>query len=210
MCTLQQLLTGISPVTFWATSFLHDFLFFSIVCSCFLIVFVVSGWMQGYLNFVILLLVLYFWSCVPFIYAVSFLFSSPSKAIVLLFLWQMVAAFAAMLIMTIISHTVNVDPTIAELIRSILLCLLPSFAFGNAVMTVGTYSASKMPPHLLWEWNMLGKNLTFMLIFGCFSTLLFVLFQFKVVRYRWHQIWDLRYGRRNYGTVGLIAFQLSS
>ncbi|KAJ1356217.1 hypothetical protein KIN20_013893 [Parelaphostrongylus tenuis] len=158
--------------------------------------------MEGYLNFVILLLLLYFWSCVPFVYAVSFLFSSPSKAIVLLFLWQMVAAFAAMLIMTIISTTVSVDPTIAELIRSILLFLLPSFAFGNAVMTVGTSSASKIPPQLLWQWNMLGKNMTFMLIFGCFSTLLFVLFQFKVIRYRWHQIWDLRFGRRNYETLG--------
>ncbi|EYC32562.1 hypothetical protein Y032_0003g1656 [Ancylostoma ceylanicum] len=69
-------------------------------------------------------------------------------------------------------------------------------------MTVGQFSGEKLPPHMLWQWNMLGKNMTFMLIFGCFSSLLFVLFQFKVVRYRWHQIWDLRYGRRSYGRVG--------
>lgn len=197
----QQMLTGISPITFWATSLLHDFLFFSVVCSCFLIVFIVSGWMQGYLNFVILLLVLYFWSCVPFVYAVSFLFSSPSKAIVILFLWQLVAAFAAMLVMTIISHAVTLDPTIADILRSILLFVLPSFAFGNAIMTVGTSSASKIPPQMLWEWNMLGKNMTLMLIFGCFSAMLFVLFQFKSVRYCWHQVWDLRFGRKDYGAV---------
>ncbi|KHJ86592.1 ABC transporter, ATP-binding protein [Oesophagostomum dentatum] len=69
-------------------------------------------------------------------------------------------------------------------------------------MTVGEASASKSPSHELWQWNMLGKNMTFMLIFGFFSSLLFVLFQFKTVRYRFHQIWDLRYGRRNYGRVG--------
>ncbi|KAL6725312.1 hypothetical protein Aduo_007373 [Ancylostoma duodenale] len=69
-------------------------------------------------------------------------------------------------------------------------------------MTVGQFSGEKLPPDMLWKWNMLGKNMTFMLIFGCFSSLLFVLFQFKVVRYRWHQIWDLRYGRRNYVKVG--------
>ncbi|KJH43307.1 ABC transporter, ATP-binding protein [Dictyocaulus viviparus] len=199
----QQMLTGISPTTFWATSFSYDFVFYSIICSCFLTVFLLSNWMQGYLHFLVLLLVLYFWSCVPFVYAVSFMFSSPSKANVLLFLWQLIAAFAAMVIMFVISQTITVDPTIAELIRSILLCVLPSFAFGNAVMTVGLSSAAKTPQQLLWQWNMLGKNLSFMFIFGCLSTLLFVLFQFKTVRYRWYQIWDLRFGRKNYGRIGV-------
>ncbi|VDM82880.1 unnamed protein product [Strongylus vulgaris] len=157
--------------------------------------------MRGYLQFIILLFVLYFWACVPFVYTVSFMFSSPSKANVLLIIWQLVAAFAAMIVLFLLSLQETVDPSLLEIIGSILLCFLPSFAVGNAVMTVGQSSAEKLPPHLLWEWNMLGKNLTFMLIFGCFSSLLFVLFQFKSVRYRWFQIWDLRYGRRNYGKV---------
>uniref|UniRef100_A0A7I4YF12 ABC transporter domain-containing protein n=1 Tax=Haemonchus contortus TaxID=6289 RepID=A0A7I4YF12_HAECO len=197
----QQSLTGISPVLFWLSSFLFDFLFYCIICACFLAVFIICGWMQGYLGFVILLFALYFWSCVPFIYAVSFMFSSPSKANVLLILWQLVAAFAAMMFIFIFVLGEILQPTISEIIRSLLLCLLPSFALGNAVMTVGTVSAEKSPPSVLWEWNMLGKNLTFMLIFGCFSSLLFLMFQFKIVRYRWFQLWDLRYGRRNYGRV---------
>ncbi|PIO67220.1 tRNA intron endonuclease [Teladorsagia circumcincta] len=106
-----------------------------------------------------------------------------------------------MLIIFIISFGELVEPTLSELIRSILLCFLPSFALGNAVMTVGTTSAEKLPPSVLWEWNMLGKNITFMLIFGCFSSLLFLMFQFKVIRYRWFQLWDLRYGRRCYARI---------
>ncbi|WKY02096.1 hypothetical protein Q1695_015815 [Nippostrongylus brasiliensis] len=198
----QQTLTGISPIVFWATSFFFDFVLYCIGCCCILLIFSVSGWMDGYLGFVVLLFILYFWSCVPFIYAVSFMFRSPSKANVLLIMWQFLAAIGAMLVIFIISTLALIDATMSEVIRSILLCLLPSFAFGNAVMTVGTSSAEKLPPHMLWNWNLIGKNVTFMLIFGCFSSLLFVLFQFKIVRFRWHQLWDLRYGRGNYGRVG--------
>ncbi|XGW13450.1 hypothetical protein V3C99_000070 [Haemonchus contortus] len=200
----QQSLTGISPILFWASSFLFDFLFYSIICACFLAVFIICGWMQGYLGFVILLFALYFWACVPFIYTVSFIFSSPSKANALLILWQLVAAFFAMMVFIIIfllGELTVIEPAIMEIIKSLLLCLLPSFALGNAVMTVGRVSAAKSPPSVLWEWNMLGRNLTFMLVFGCFSSLLFLTFQFKCVRYRCFQLYDLRHGCRRVGRV---------
>ncbi|KAK6034386.1 ABC transporter, ATP-binding protein [Cooperia oncophora] len=161
--------------------------------------------MQGYLGFVVLLFILYFWSCVPFIYAVSFMFTFTIESE-----RALVAAFAAMLIIFIVNFGELVDPTPGEIIRSILLCILPSFALGNAVMTVGTTSAEKLPPSTLWEWNMLGKNITFMLIFGCFSSLLFLMFQFKVIRYRWFQLWDLRYGRRHYGRVMNARLQVAN
>ncbi|VDO19952.1 unnamed protein product [Haemonchus placei] len=163
----QQSLTGISPVLFWASSFLFDFLFYSIICACFLAVFIICGWMQGYLGFVILLFALYFWSCVPFIYAVSFMFSSPSKANVLLILWQLVAAFAAMMFIFIFVLGEILQPTISEIIR--------------------------VTKNFISYCDNSGKNLTFMLIFGCFSSLLFLMFQFKIVRYRWFQLWDLLY-----------------
>ncbi|VDO36449.1 unnamed protein product [Haemonchus placei] len=197
----QQSLTGISPIVFWTSSFLFDFLFYSIVCACFLAVFIICGWMEGYLGFVILLFALYFWSCVPFIYAISFIFSSPSKANVFLILWQLVAAYAAMMSVVFFTLGEMIRSRLIEMIRSLLLCLLPSFALGNATVTVGTVSAEKLAPNILWEWDMLGRAITFMLIFGCFSSLLFLAFQFKIVRYCCFQLWNSRHQRRSDSSV---------
>ncbi|VDM79756.1 unnamed protein product, partial [Strongylus vulgaris] len=72
--------------------------------------------MRGYLQFIILLFVLYFWACVPFVYTVSFMFSSPSKANVLLIIWQLVAAFAAMIVLFLLSLQETVDPSLLEII----------------------------------------------------------------------------------------------
>ncbi|KAK5983194.1 hypothetical protein GCK32_002794, partial [Trichostrongylus colubriformis] len=47
----QQSLTGISPLLFWAGSFFFDFLLYSVVCACCLVVFLFRGWMKGYLGF---------------------------------------------------------------------------------------------------------------------------------------------------------------
>nr|CDJ88269.1 unnamed protein product [Haemonchus contortus] len=189
----QQTLTGISPVLFWASSFLFDFLCYSIVCACFLSVFIICGWMQGYLGFVILLFALYFWSCVPFIYAVSFLFSSPSKANIFLIFWQFVAAYVAM--------NSEIQSRVNEKIMTLLLCLLPSFALSSAMLLVGIVSAEKLSPNILWEWYMLGRIIRLMMIFGCFSSLLFLAFQFKIVRYCFFLLWHSRYRRRSDSSV---------
>ncbi|XGW14102.1 hypothetical protein V3C99_000419 [Haemonchus contortus] len=188
----QQSLTGISPILFWTSSFLFDFLFYSIVCACLLAVFIKCGWMEGYLGFVILLFALYFWSCVPLIYAISFIFSSPSKANVFLILWQLVAAYAAMMSVVFFTLGEMIQSQFSEMIKSLFLCLLPSFALGNATVTVGIAAAEKFLPDMLWEWDVLGKSITLMLVFGCFSSLLFLTFQFKVVRYCWFLFWDQR------------------
>lgn len=68
---------------------------------------------------VILLWMLYFWACVPFVYTVSFLFSSPSKANILLIIWQILAVFAALILMTIIQLVPGVlsDPATTEIVR---------------------------------------------------------------------------------------------
>ncbi|EYC32574.1 hypothetical protein Y032_0003g1664 [Ancylostoma ceylanicum] len=113
----QQALTGISPMTFWGASFFYDFLLYSFACACFLAIFFFSGWMHGYLHFIVLLFALYFWSCVPFVYAVSFMFSSPSKANVLLIIWQLVAAFAAMLVVFLLGIPGMIDTSLLEFIR---------------------------------------------------------------------------------------------
>lgn len=53
----------------------------------------------------------------PFVYAVSFIFSSPSKANVLLIIWQLVAAFAAMLVVFILGFPGMIDASLLEFIR---------------------------------------------------------------------------------------------
>ncbi|PAV55957.1 hypothetical protein WR25_13420 [Diploscapter pachys] len=100
----QQSLSGISPFTFWSATFLYDFIFYLIIIVVFLIIFWVAKWMQNVIGYVFLFWLLYFFACMPFIYSVSFLFSSPSKANVLLIVWQILAALFALIIFNLLKY----------------------------------------------------------------------------------------------------------
>ncbi|CAI5445252.1 unnamed protein product [Caenorhabditis angaria] len=186
----QQFLTGISPGTFYGASFLFDFAVFSVICLIFLVMFVIWQWMIQHLAIVIMFWFLYFFSCVPFIYAVSSIFESPSKANVLLVIWQVVISGAAMIFTLVLKFLINLDESLVDFIQNLCLFFLPSYAFGTAIVTIN--SIGLLDQINLLDWDILGKNAVFMALFGISASILFVILQFKVVRKTLSQILSIR------------------
>lgn len=183
----QQHLTPLSTYLFWFSSFLYDTLIYIFACAIFLSIFSAFGWMKGLLGYVCLLWGLYLWSCGPFIYAVSFLFKSSSKANTMLVLWQIVASIAALLIILLVPALVpgvNVD-----ILTTFLMFILPSYAMGSGLMTLGQHAILPLSENLR-DWKALGRPITMMFVFGCMSIILFLMFQNKKVRKFMSEVWD--------------------
>ncbi|KAF1761215.1 hypothetical protein GCK72_009469 [Caenorhabditis remanei] len=192
----QQFLTGISPITFYSASLLYDGILYTLICVVFFIMFVMFNWMYNHLGIVILFWFLYFFSSVPFIYAVSFLFQSPSKANVMLIIWQVVISGAALLAVFVIFMLFDIDQSLKSFLMNIFLFLLPSYAFGSAIITINTYGFIITSDELM-SWDHCGKNAALMAAFGVCSSFLFVLLQFKVVRRFLSQVWTIRRSAHN-------------
>ncbi|KAK5968098.1 hypothetical protein GCK32_006846, partial [Trichostrongylus colubriformis] len=177
----QQSLTGVSLILFWAVTLFSDLVLYSLICACFVVVLVSFGIFQGYLEFLIVLLALYFWSCVIFIYFVSTIFSSPSRANVFLFIWQLAGAFGADMLIRSARMEAKGEQWVEDL-RTRLLYAFPSFAFLNATMTLGEFSTKLGPPNnprslerslMLWEWNYIG-GLRFLCFGGSSARSIFI------------------------------------
>uniref|UniRef100_A0A1I7UQL3 ABC transporter domain-containing protein n=2 Tax=Caenorhabditis tropicalis TaxID=1561998 RepID=A0A1I7UQL3_9PELO len=192
----QQFLTGISPITFYSASLIYDGILYALICMIFLGMFVMFNWMYNHLTIVILFWFLYFFSSVPFIYAVSFLFQSPSKANVMLIIWQVVISGAALLAVFVIFMLFNVDPSLKAILMDAFLFFLPSYAFGSAIITINTYGFIITSDELM-KWDQCGKNAVLMAAFGVCSFALFVILQFKFVRKFLSQVWTIRRSAHN-------------
>lgn len=192
----QQFLTGISPITFYSASLIYDGILYTLICMIFLGMFLLFNWMYNHLAIVILFWFLYFFSSVPFIYAVSFLFQSPSKANVMLIIWQVVISGAALIAVLVIFMLFDIDPTLKSFLMNAFLFLLPSYAFGSAIITINTLGFMTSSEDLM-KWDHCGKNAVLMFAFGICSFILFVLLQFKFVRRFLSQVWTIRRSPHN-------------
>ncbi|PAV78707.1 hypothetical protein WR25_10459 isoform B [Diploscapter pachys] len=151
----QQSLSGISPLTFWSATFLYDFIFYLIIIVVFLIIFCVTKWMQNVIEYVFVFWLLYFFACMPFIYSVSFLFSSPSKASilirsfqlfnvslqanVLLIVWQILAALFALIIFNLLKYLYKESNFLSDAFDTACLFLLPSYAMATALVKLAIH-----------------------------------------------------------------------
>ncbi|CAI5447582.1 unnamed protein product [Caenorhabditis angaria] len=162
----QQLLTGISPITMYATSMIFDFLVFSAICLIFLVFFYLFDFLLYRLGIIIFSWFLYFISNVPFIYLSSQYFKSPSKARVFLVIWQIFIASALLLIRGIWNDY------FAFILECICSFFVPAFSFGNTLIET-------MKPSFSQNYS---KYLTFMVLSAIVPSILFVVLQFKTVQ----------------------------
>ncbi|CAJ0585432.1 unnamed protein product, partial [Mesorhabditis spiculigera] len=194
----QQLLTKLHPSLFWASSLLYDAVIFFTVCLVSIGVFYLAGWMQGALQYVFLLWALYFWACCPFIYSVSYLFESPSKASTLLILWQLITSIFALIVEAI---QFAMAPESSDWTGTFLVFLLPPYAMGNGMKAIAMWKVFReLPPDFasfgstcnrtdLWAWCMLGRPAAMMFFFGLASWVLFVCLSSRHISRGFSTLW---------------------
>ncbi|CAJ0567736.1 unnamed protein product, partial [Mesorhabditis spiculigera] len=194
----QQLLTKLHPSLFWASSILYDAVIFFTVCLVSIGIFWAAGWMQGALQYVFLLWSLYFWACCPFIYSVSYLFESPSKASTLLILWQLITSIFALIVEAI---QFAMAPESSDWTGTFLVFLLPPYAMGNGMKAIAMWKVFReLPPDFasfgsgcdrtdLWAWCMLGRPAAMMFFFGLASWVLFVCLSSRHISRGFSTLW---------------------
>ncbi|CAG5118690.1 unnamed protein product, partial [Candidula unifasciata] len=102
----MQIMTGISPVTYWLPTFLWDFLTFfvpSIAIPVIFKVYEISAYTQdGRLALVVLVLVAYGWAVLPLMYSLQFLFISPPSGVAMVIMYSFLSGVVSTIAMTIL------------------------------------------------------------------------------------------------------------
>uniref|UniRef100_A0A8W4FEP4 ATP binding cassette subfamily A member 14 n=1 Tax=Sus scrofa TaxID=9823 RepID=A0A8W4FEP4_PIG len=113
-----QFLSGVYAINFWLSALVWDFFIFFISCCLLLVVFLYSGSEVLVTDYhfldTLFILMLFGWSVIPFMYLISFLFSSHTSAYIKLVIFNYCAGHANVIVFLIIdkesaskSHMLN-------------------------------------------------------------------------------------------------------
>ncbi|KHN77521.1 ABC transporter ced-7 [Toxocara canis] len=189
----QQLLTRLSRFTYWFSVVLSDFFIYALACTIFLIIFALSGWMTEHKADVTVLWLLYFWCWAPFVYVVSFLFDSSSRAYVALITYSaMVSIFAQILSMVLLAFLPDARPVF----NTACLLLLPSYTMSNGLLIIVMSELAVMlldHDGSIYDWDQLGRILTMMAVSGFIFWALLCAIQTQYVARLMHSIWRIPY-----------------
>ncbi|CAI5445254.1 unnamed protein product [Caenorhabditis angaria] len=191
--THQQFLTGISPLTFYITSFIFDFLMFSAICTILVGIMIYFDHWKDTSIILVGFWFLYFFASVPFIYAVSTFFKTPSKAHVFLITWLVIfsgiAAISAKLFWLIAMFvTKQLDEKSFHVVTYAIYFFLPGYNFEEAQFFAYFMYSSRYSMNI-------ENNAIVMLLGGLISSILFVVLHFKPVRKFIHNLFSTRKSR---------------
>ncbi|XP_058425894.1 phospholipid-transporting ATPase ABCA3-like [Diceros bicornis minor] len=131
-----QFVSGVYALNFWLSALLWDFIIFFISCCLLLVVFMSSGLdvlIKDY-HFLdtLFIFMLFGWSVIPFLYLISFLFSSHTSAYIKLVMFNYCAGFFGILADLIVSTGVDKEAASkSPLLNSLM--LLPIHNFGMSI-----------------------------------------------------------------------------
>nr|BAN20628.1 ATP-binding cassette sub-family A member 3, putative [Riptortus pedestris] len=173
-----QLVSGVNKAIYWLQTFTWDLMAYLI--SALLCVFIFLAFdEQAYVSpdnlpGLLLLFLLYGWSCIPLMYPISFLFSVPSSAFVGLSCANMfVGVITTVTTFVLAAFDDQELRAIDDVIKELFL-VFPHFCLGDGLMKLATNHLAKASLMNLdiefesnvFEWRYLGKNLLCMFCFG--------------------------------------------
>uniref|UniRef100_UPI00358EF626 phospholipid-transporting ATPase ABCA3-like isoform X2 n=1 Tax=Myxine glutinosa TaxID=7769 RepID=UPI00358EF626 len=197
-----QFVSGASPLAYWLSALLCDFLTF-LLTSCLILILFVAFQMEGYThgtNMAVLffILVLYGWSIIPLMYLLSNIFTEPSMAFVGLSIINILTGTATFLIVFILS-SVDLDLKHTASILDWIFLLLPNYSVGQAVnniyqnykfleictQNIDTELYCKMQgfvyqrSYIAWGAYGVGRYLTFMAAEGLIFCIIVIFFEYN-------------------------------
>uniref|UniRef100_A0A452TZT2 ATP-binding cassette sub-family A member 3-like n=1 Tax=Ursus maritimus TaxID=29073 RepID=A0A452TZT2_URSMA len=132
-----QFVSGVSPINFWLSALLWDFIIFFIACCLLMVVFLSSGLDALTKNYrfldTLVIFMLFGWSVIPFTYLISFLFSSHTSAYIKLVMLNYCVGVFSVAMDVIITTTSGPDS------ESLLLNLLMVLPIHNLGMSITKY-----------------------------------------------------------------------
>jgi ATP-binding cassette subfamily A (ABC1) protein 3 len=174
-----QIISGVSTIAYWISTWLWDFLSFMIPSALAMIIFAIFDYdslIGGNSGATILALILYSASITPFSYCLSFLFDNHASAQnVMLMIYIATGGIMGIVIylLTIISSTRSAGKALRYIFR-----FIPNYAFGEIIQNMMTRSSvtSWGEPKDLWDINITGAPMLFLAfeIIGYFMVLMLI------------------------------------
>ena len=138
----QQLISGVSAASYWAANYVWDFCNYMVMGLLCLLIFKIWGidtLTGSNTGGVLLAIVLYGLSVIPFNYLASFLFTESTSAqnsMLLFYIFVGALVLIAMIVLTIIESTRNIAFNLKFVCR-----LVPSYCFGECIANIITRSS---------------------------------------------------------------------
>uniref|UniRef100_A0A480QUG3 Retinal-specific ATP-binding cassette transporter-like n=1 Tax=Sus scrofa TaxID=9823 RepID=A0A480QUG3_PIG len=193
-----QFVSGVSPTTYWLTSFLWDMMNYAV--SAALVVSIFIGFQKkaytspDNLPALVALLLLYGWAVIPMMYPASFLFDVPSTAYVALACANLFIGINSSAITFVLELFENNQTLLRfnAMLRKLLI-IFPHFCLGRGLIDLALSQAvtdvyarfgeehSSSP----FQWELIGKNLAAMAAEGVVYFLLTLLIQHQFFFRRW-------------------------
>uniref|UniRef100_A0A8D1K909 ABC transporter domain-containing protein n=1 Tax=Sus scrofa TaxID=9823 RepID=A0A8D1K909_PIG len=193
-----QFVSGVSPTTYWLTSFLWDMMNYAV--SAALVVSIFVGFQKkaytspDNLPALVALLLLYGWAVIPMMYPASFLFDVPSTAYVALACANLFIGINSSAITFVLELFENNQTLLRfnAMLRKLLI-IFPHFCLGRGLIDLALSQAvtdvyarfgeehSSSP----FQWELIGKNLAAMAAEGVVYFLLTLLIQHQFFFRRW-------------------------
>nr|XP_058142182.1 phospholipid-transporting ATPase ABCA3-like [Dasypus novemcinctus] len=130
-----QFVSGVYATNFWVSALLWDFAVFFIACCLLMVVFVLCNLNVMIENYhfldTMIIFMLFGWSVIPFMYLLSFLFSSSTSAYIKLILLNFCSGFFCIIIDMVLSEINDKSPTQIFVLNSFL--LIPIYNLGMSV-----------------------------------------------------------------------------
>ena len=127
-----QFVSGVSPVSYWLSAYAWDMINYVVPCLMILILFAafdIPAYTGGHnLALVFMSLMFYGWAIIPLMYLVSFLFSKPASAFILLTLFNIVTGEVAIIVIFILE--ILKEQAVANALKWVFL-VLPNFCLGQ-------------------------------------------------------------------------------
>ncbi|CAH1395854.1 unnamed protein product [Nezara viridula] len=187
-----QLVSGVNKLIYWVQAFSWDlmaYLMSSFLCILIFLAFNEQAYVSS-TNFpgLLLLFLLYGWSCIPLMYPLSFVFSIPSSAFVSLSCANMFIGIITTVTTFVLAAFDDQElKEIDNIIKEVFL-IFPHFCLGDGLMKLAANhlaTASLMNLDIdfeanVFEWEFLGKNLLCMACFGVLFFMVTLAIEFEI------------------------------
>uniref|UniRef100_A0A0N4Z6E8 ABC transporter domain-containing protein n=1 Tax=Parastrongyloides trichosuri TaxID=131310 RepID=A0A0N4Z6E8_PARTI len=130
----MQMMSGIRPWLYWLTNFIWDAVCFLLPVGAFIGIYFIFdiGPFTNSIDTVLtllLIMILYGWTVIPFVYTFQFAFSSAPKGYTIIVMYNIITAIASSIATNIITQTVN--PDVSHTWSIILSFLFPTYNLSN-------------------------------------------------------------------------------
>lgn len=133
-----QFVSGVQPITFWASTFCWDLINYMIPCCILLFVLwafdIKAYYIDAHAVHILLLLFMHGWAMLPFMYLLSFIFTVPSSGFVWLTMFNILAGDATVLAVGILGIPQLGLKELSNTLEWIFLVFLPNFCLGQGLM----------------------------------------------------------------------------